>query len=100
HTRCLSDWSSDVCSSDLTRVPCGSRISTQTPLPSPENVPLLSVTLTFWPELPLNSSSPLFEPESMLTVPLAPAGIRPPCTRLPRDRKSTRLNSSHLGISY
>src|SRR5258705_7483902 len=23
-----------------------------------------------------------------------------PCGRIPRDRKSTRLNSSHLGISY
>src|SRR5438045_6133825 len=24
----------------------------------------------------------------------------PPCSACPRDRKSTRLNSSHLGISY
>src|ERR1039458_10734960 len=53
HTRCLSDWSSDVCSSDLP--------------PAPGD----------WPKV-----------------------IRKPnrCTGI--DRKSTRLNSSHLGISY
>src|SRR5471030_3350420 len=53
HTRCLSDWSSDVCSSDLRPAP---RVA-----PSPP-----------------------------------PAGR----TTATRDRKSTRLNSSHLGISY
>src|SRR5205814_4416575 len=26
--------------------------------------------------------------------------VEPQCSRFPRDRKSTRLNSSHLGISY
>src|SRR5438045_7774908 len=29
HTRCLSDWSSDVCSSDLIREPDGSRGATE-----------------------------------------------------------------------
>src|ERR1039458_10665361 len=53
HTRCLSDWSSDVCSSDLFQC----------------------TDLVF---------------ESPWANPLGRVG----------DRKSTRLNSSHLGISY
>src|SRR5262245_62263594 len=57
HTRCLSDWSSDVCSSDLSRL-----------------------------------ASPCWYALSNASFPLA-AGWFP-------DRKSTRLNSSHLGISY
>src|SRR5262245_64681178 len=32
--------------------------------------------------------------------PARPTGRRPPGTRATSDRKSTRLNSSHLGISY
>src|SRR5262245_10704977 len=31
---------------------------------------------------------------------LRPPRCGPSCSRPPRDRKSTRLNSSHLGISY
>src|ERR1035441_10824545 len=53
HTRCLSDWSSDVCSSDLQWL-C-------------------------WRVAPGERGSPV---------------------RSRLDRKSTRLNSSHLGISY
>src|ERR1035438_10623666 len=52
HTRCLSDWSSDVCSSDLPL------------LPRPDKC----AKSAQW--------------------------------RHRQDRKSTRLNSSHLGISY
>src|ERR1035438_3633006 len=58
HTRCLSDWSSDVCSSDLYTVAVALADSWQT-------------HLAFRFCLPTNW-----------------------------DRKSTRLNSSHLGISY
>src|ERR1035438_10763955 len=52
HTRCLSDWSSDVCSSDLEDCPVQGQYRCHRAFPA-----------------------------------------------LP-DRKSTRLNSSHLGISY
>src|ERR1039458_10413348 len=54
HTRCLSDWSSDVCSSDLWPVHAGRLVRVR---------------------------HGVFVPRD-------------------RDRKSTRLNSSHLGISY
>src|SRR5258705_5139148 len=73
HTRCLSDWSSDVCSSDL------------------YGIFLLTSTSNYF-----------FTVNNMLT-------LQHPCI-FPfllsskkiflRDRKSTRLNSSHLGISY
>src|SRR5258705_8913309 len=59
HTRCLSDWSSDVCSSDLglpARLPARRRCHDR-------------VLHLLW-------------------------------HREGGDRKSTRLNSSHLGISY
>src|SRR5438045_7849297 len=69
HTRCLSDWSSDVCSSDLIR--CGRETKTRTHVRARE--------------------------EGYL-----PGARLPPTSRsqVPLDRKSTRLNSSHLGISY
>src|SRR5258705_1354254 len=62
HTRCLSDWSSDVCSSD-------------------------------------RSEEHTSELQSLrhLVCRLLP-GVQ--TCALPIDRKSTRLNSSHLGISY
>src|SRR5258707_1632610 len=62
HTRCLSDWSSDVCSSDR----------------SEEHTSELQSLRHLVCRLLL--------------------GVQP-CT-LSIDRKSTRLNSSHLGISY
>src|SRR5882724_13061041 len=61
HTRCLSDWSSDVCSSDLVRgEPAVGHL-----VPGEE---LAYLRAARRPAVP--------------------------------DRKSTRLNSSHLGISY
>src|SRR5205814_6379520 len=69
HTRCLSDWSSDVCSSDL---------------------PLLGR---------LTASR-----DHHRTHTLSGFECRPEADEWPerecKDRKSTRLNSSHLGISY
>src|SRR5256885_8309811 len=62
HTRLQGDWSSDVCSSDLTPSPARARSSSR-----PMEVAASSTT---------RASSP------------------------PPDRKSTRLNSSHLVISY
>src|SRR5258705_4631573 len=62
HTRCLSDWSSDVCSSDLNVDACGS---------------------------PGRDCQRHVECLRTARVPSIGA-----------DRKSTRLNSSHLGISY
>src|SRR5260221_8640030 len=62
HTRCLSDWSSDVCSSDR----------------SEEHTSELQSLRHLVCRLLLGVQT---------------------CA-LPIDRKSTRLNSSHLGISY
>src|SRR6202030_4648120 len=42
----------------------------------------------------------LFRSSLYLGRPLAPAGPCPSCATTPPDRKSTRLNSSHLVISY
>src|SRR5256885_6867621 len=62
HTRLQGDWSSDVCSSDLSLRPA--------------------------------SSPPTCRARRRIG-PIARCG-----QRRPRDRKSTRLNSSHLVISY
>src|SRR5438045_4986310 len=68
HTRCLSDWSSDVCSSDLGDEHEAARRALRHPRRRPRP--------------PVSSSRERNRP------------VRG------RDRKSTRLNSSHLGISY
>src|SRR5947199_6121298 len=73
HTRCLSDWSSDVCSSDLESSLKGTDAAQSPPL-APVQV-----------QKGLSTSSGQFT--ALFTV----AAL---------DRKSTRLNSSHLGISY
>src|SRR5699024_11514733 len=87
HTRSKRDWSSDVCSSDLLRpdLPGGSA----------------------HPAVPGGASPPPREPRGVprplrrhrrAVVPHRSAGrLRAP--PLP-DRKSTRLNSSHVSISY
>src|SRR2546429_2411283 len=67
HTRCSRDWSSDVCSSDLTG----------------------TTKLTFSME-----SIASREKNATVIMPI-PIHIHPT-----RDRKSTRLNSSHGYISY
>src|SRR5262245_65227683 len=52
--------------------------------------------------------TPASEPDAVVTPKMALAGVDPSKVEMPktdtvnasRDRKSTRLNSSHLGISY
>src|SRR5205814_4711758 len=73
HTRCLSDWSSDVCSSDLSdrRRRAGESRASSTWRRSSGGRRKVAI-------------------EAMLMIK----------QNHPADRKSTRLNSSHLGISY
>src|SRR5690606_40718251 len=74
HTRFSRDWSSDVCSSDL----AGARS------PLPQSPPPRGRAREGRRALPRG----------------APAAPRPARGLVPRDRKSTRLNSSHVKISY
>src|SRR5205814_3325925 len=91
HTRCLSDWSSDVCSSDL--IASGLKIAN----PIFERLPLILVGFF---------SRGLFQLQEVLlklakrTLPLVMILCHGVSVTEPSDRKSTRLNSSHLGISY
>src|SRR5690554_7195962 len=73
HTRCGRDWSSDVCSSDLGN----------------------QGRLDVWPWRRRYEIRPFGQPIRLegSTKYWAPA-------RRQRDRKSTRLNSSHVRISY
>src|ERR1039458_10094592 len=89
HTICLSDWSSDVCSSDLLSQSRSADHHRQSP-PQPPH--------PSWLRLDRRRRGRLigriyldpriaYVPQALLCVTL-------------QDRKSTRLNSSHLGISY
>src|SRR5687768_18052888 len=75
HTRCSRDWSSDVCSSDLPNT--ATAVFTVFPLQA-RNV-VLSAS-AWYSSVPITVGSDFFA--------------------LARDRKSTRLNSSHGYISY
>src|SRR5439155_17358506 len=97
HTRWPRDWSSDVCSSDLSS-------NNASPLSN------LDFSLTyqldpFWASLSPLSWAALVElalAGSVIAVwkgPGAGAALGVP-TRHLLDRKSTRLNSSHVAISY
>src|SRR5256885_9817791 len=93
HTRLQGDWSSDVCSSDLGRQgAAGARRL----LPRP----------AFGGELPRRAGHRLDAARGGGAVSQGGrAGARDPDRMSPRpkaerDRKSTRLNSSHLVISY
>src|SRR2546426_9408670 len=77
HTRLQGDWSSDVCSSDLFSSPA--RYDTRT---SGGSTP---TTVYAW------ASSTSVRPSTERS---------PPKRDWKKDRKSTRLNSSHLVISY
>src|SRR5205814_3623697 len=98
HTSCLSDWSSDVCSSDL---PSHSSSSSRPlrfagPLvrrsPRLRRGPGAAGGRRWWldaaPSRQMDDGPPGEGPNGGFL-----GGER-------RDRKSTRLNSSHLGISY
>src|SRR5699024_11761380 len=71
HTRSKRDWSSDVCSSDL--------------LPTAK------------PTAPSTKPTPRFQRSRSSSAPLS---TRPLKSKSASDRKSTRLNSSHVSISY
>src|SRR5205814_7829907 len=97
HTRCLSDWSSDVCSSDLGSTNLASQEGTfSTPVS-------LYASAVFDPHCRVELVEPLPAPGTGAAVSQAEHPAWP--TKIkggagPADRKSTRLNSSHLGISY
>src|SRR5690242_21507935 len=62
-------------------------------------------TLSLHDALPISTASFTVPAGGALTVPiagyaLAPGGALPTGLLVPRDRKSTRLNSSHMSISY
>src|SRR5699024_11642604 len=94
HTRSKRDWSSDVCSSDLHR-------PVRTPRPAPGRPPRLGHA-----HLQLRPHRGTQLPHRQR--PVLAGGIphrrsargRGRLDDLPRDRKSTRLNSSHVSISY
>src|SRR5262245_62878045 len=78
HTRCLSDWSSDVCSSDL-----------------------FANAVRFWGEVNPDFFKGTVVEKAAAQVLAQPAGAAAAGSQVSAtDRKSTRLNSSHLGISY
>src|SRR5205814_3353482 len=93
HTRCLSDWSSDVCSSDLSR-------------PANLTDQLESHLLGFLiVAAHQNVAFDRFVSSERLRSKILERRCetyawRQKLFRLLGDRKSTRLNSSHLGISY
>src|SRR5690349_23898792 len=80
HTRSLRDWSSDVCSSDL--------------LPADESLQELVVET----EVLLDREVDHLGRPRGGAVGMRWRGDQPVCAR--PDRKSTRLNSSHVEISY
>src|SRR5205814_5644910 len=95
HTRCLSDWSSDVCSSDLCRafalVDCMKPGKITHTLAA-----LLSSITSLFAHGTVTKAEPTktkFSKKSEKKSDESRIGIE-------SDRKSTRLNSSHLGISY
>src|SRR3712207_8495249 len=92
HTRYWRDWSSDVCSSDLSsRNPARSDPSNSSTESSASSHSWVSTGSRSWG---MSASSCV-----SLVLPGASLSPRPrPVTG--RDRKSTRLNSSHANISY
>src|SRR5207245_6154952 len=97
HTRCYRDWSSDVCSSDLEKPGPGEGPVAQ--VESRERKELLQAALDrLSPDMReavvLRDLQDLDYEEIALVL-----GV-PEGTVKSRDRKSTRLNSSHGSISY
>src|SRR5262245_62498415 len=96
HTRCLSDWSSDVCSSDLFRKRNGhiaACSNSALELATGEWVALLDQDdLLAEHALAVVAATIVEDPKAGL--------IYSDEDKIDQDRKSTRLNSSHLGISY
>src|SRR3546814_5998256 len=111
----ISDWSSDVCSSDLAVLPCALAACARAPAPvvslnaeplppseqawrdtiAPADQALLEELPSIWTQVlatarkrsaaKIDAEGPLLEADAALDHPALPPG----------DRKSTRLNSSH-----
>src|ERR1035438_8659062 len=100
HTRCLSDWSSDVCSSDLRLAGFVKPDSEGGAIDRDAGTRVAQQSLS--PELAHVMGNDLARSADILCQQLV--GERRHRHRavlaLGSDRKSTRLNSSHLGISY
>src|SRR2546422_1654495 len=105
HTRCSRDWSSDVCSSDLSRPASlasrffASEVYGRNPYGrSATRESYTAVTrddVTAFAGQRLRPAGALLVVAGDVTAP-GPAGVR----GMAGDRKSTRLNSSHGYISY
>src|SRR5690606_40836862 len=99
HTRFSRDWSSDVCSSDLATGAAAPPVSQSQENAARGHAPQrISHVLR-------RALSTLSEPDpSHWRIPAGKAhattGIGAGTCGLRRDRKSTRLNSSHVKISY
>src|SRR5205814_7986520 len=77
HTRCLSDWSSDVCSSDLDRHYNGTveqiqRQEAHTNVVNDQRIIDLSATYQFNKRLGLSMSVPLVDSSWSIPLPLSP----------------------------
>src|SRR5690625_6679362 len=104
HTRWPRDWSSDVCSSDLTWEQIGRAVGisrqsaherwARNPSPPDAAQQLLieEDMLTFRGARPTMQSRQMLEPSAPTSQPATREGEE--------DRKSTRLNSSHVASSY
>src|SRR5207249_7087272 len=92
HTRSKRDWSSDVCSSDLARCFTTSLQGAVRLRPSV----LQHVARELRSTLQRESMCTL-QRQSPSTLPRVPEH---PSASVAKDRKSTRLNSSHVSISY
>src|SRR5256885_12069596 len=98
HTRLQGDWSSDVCSSDLLQFEFAGRRS--------EIISLewawvdLDNRRVVWPDSKTGGMSKPLSEEAYRLLSTAPRRDGCPYVLPSPDRKSTRLNSSHLVISY
>src|SRR5690242_20919861 len=96
HTRLTCDWSSDVCSSDLclsTDPTCSSFVS--------EGLGYISFDFNSFKWYSAGACAPQGPSSGTLaTVGQAPKSSCTLKDGLAGDRKSTRLNSSHMSISY
>src|SRR5256885_4895744 len=99
HTRLQGDWSSDVCSSDLSSDMCGilrriPHMSDEVTSPVPTRTLVVAVVVA---GLVAGSVLLVGCAREKTRAPRGGSGFQ---DRAPGDRKSTRLNSSHLVISY
>src|SRR5207249_8251987 len=98
HTRSKRDWSSDVCSSDLG---CVSERRRSVASGNPPSVGAERRSIRSWKSRGMEENLPT--KDGFQNYPrLGPQGrtLEPPRSIAGRDRKSTRLNSSHVSSSY